>query len=438
MEYVNRFMEKRFIIWGAGKAGRVLYDILGSQCIIAYIESNAELQNTKYSGIPIISFETYKDNYWGYPIIVSPRDYEDEILDKLYKCGIQWAFAYSKCHHGMIAFLRQAPMNRIMSRYRKDKIIYIYGFNPLGILIYDYMTKKGYGCQMVLSFGISEIMQKCMIETLQIRSQGILNMIPNSRVLLAKELDTKDAIFINDKYTTESYYDLGDKDELYYNLKISHFEDCHHGKRCFIVATGPSLIKEDLDVLYEKKELCIGVNGIFNIFDRTKWRPDYYIIGDPSGTRVRKKEILEMDLKAKFISDAAWKFYEGDVTNSMYKWHLQYKWIDGEEPEFSEDFARKGCWGWTITYDGGLQLAAYMGFSEIYLLGVDCVQYTDPKKQHFVGNYASEPSYLTIDNILLAYQSANKYAKSHGIKIYNATRGGNLEIFERVDFDSLF
>ena len=28
--------------------------------------------------------------------------------------------------------------------------------------------------------------------------------------------------------------------------------------------------------------------------------------------------------------------------------------------------------------------------------------------------------------------------KSNGIKIYNATRGGALEVFERVDFDSLF
>ena len=39
---------------------------------------------------------------------------------------------------------------------------------------------------------------------------------------------------------------------------------------------------------------------------------------------------------------------------------------------------------------------------------------------------------------LLAYQAAREYADRHGIKIYNATRGGKLEVFERVDFDSLF
>ena len=36
------------------------------------------------------------------------------------------------------------------------------------------------------------------------------------------------------------------------------------------------------------------------------------------------------------------------------------------------------------------------------------------------------------------YMCAKEYAERHEIKIYNATRGGKLEVFERVDFDSLF
>ena len=38
----------------------------------------------------------------------------------------------------------------------------------------------------------------------------------------------------------------------------------------------------------------------------------------------------------------------------------------------------------------------------------------------------------------MAYEAAEKYTESKGIKIYNATRGGMLEVFERVDLDSLF
>jgi hypothetical protein len=42
------------------------------------------------------------------------------------------------------------------------------------------------------------------------------------------------------------------------------------------------------------------------------------------------------------------------------------------------------------------------------------------------------------DIIDSAYEAAERYAKEHGIKIFNATRGGRLETFERVDFDDLF
>lgn len=37
-----------------------------------------------------------------------------------------------------------------------------------------------------------------------------------------------------------------------------------------------------------------------------------------------------------------------------------------------------------------------------------------------------------------AFISAKRYADTHDIKIYNETRGGMLEVFERVDFDTLF
>mgnify|MGYP000822413595 FL=1 len=105
------------------------------------------------------------------------------------------------------------------------------------------------------------------------------------------------------------------------------------------------------------------------------------------------------------------------------------------------------------------ELAFHMGFKEIYLLGVDC---TNPHAAggHFIENYSSkevaeadlsriktrmkstnvstkEIGEHIIDRSLEVYKRLNTYAKKHGIKIYNATRGGNLEIFPRVDFDSI-
>ena len=85
-----------------------------------------------------------------------------------------------------------------------------------------------------------------------------------------------------------------------------------------------------------------------------------------------------------------------------------------------------------------------MGFSEIYLLGVD-FNYTknvyDPKN-HFEGCDTPQNrirlNTVYPERTLLAYQTANKFCKEHSIKICNATRGGKLEVFERVEFDSLF
>ena len=36
-----------------------------------------------------------------------------------------------------------------------------------------------------------------------------------------------------------------------------------------------------------------------------------------------------------------------------------------------------------------------------------------------------------------AYEYADKYSREHGFRIYNATRGGFLEKFERVSLDEL-
>ena len=46
--------------------------------------------------------------------------------------------------------------------------------------------------------------------------------------------------------------------------------------------------------------------------------------------------------------------------------------------------------------------------------------------------------YFDIDKATAAYISAKKNAESRKIKIYNATRGGMLDVFERIDFDELF
>ena len=79
-----------------------------------------------------------------------------------------------------------------------------------------------------------------------------------------------------------------------------------------------------------------------------------------------------------------------------------------------------------------------MGFAEIYLLGTDC-NYSNSMNHHFKNYDVVDPSFsLASEKMMSAYKIAKKYADSRQIKIYNATRGGMLEVFERVDLDTLF
>ena len=95
-----------------------------------------------------------------------------------------------------------------------------------------------------------------------------------------------------------------------------------------------------------------------------------------------------------------------------------------------------------------IQIAVYMGVKEIILLGVDhnyavsrrpdgtIIKHEGVKNRfHEKDGIICVPSLYAME---LAYKAAKKYADEHGIKIFNATRGGKLEVFERVDFDTLF
>ena len=96
-----------------------------------------------------------------------------------------------------------------------------------------------------------------------------------------------------------------------------------------------------------------------------------------------------------------------------------------------------------------IQLYVYMGIREIYIIGCDNSYGREIAKDGNIINHGtssyfggSEQKDMNIAaatwQMNLAYEYARKYADEHGIKIYNATRGGHLEAFERIDFNFLF
>ena len=179
-------------------------------------------------------------------------------------------------------------------------------------------------------------------------------------------------------------------------------------------------------------------------------------------TQKEDVKMLTSTCKAAFTSivKEGFQYRDDDEIQNLY-----YEFIKREfEPKtklplFSADCSKQIYASGTVTYSM-LQLAVYMGFQEIYLLGIDMSysveRYKDGRVQMNVKNNHSTLtekeetkfkediisahgySYIAdVDMQLDGYKAAKEYAEKNGIKIYNATRGGKLEIFERVDFDSV-
>lgn len=231
---------------------------------------------------------------------------------------------------------------------------------------------------------------------------------------------------------------------------LAALKGIHAGKRCFIIGNGPSLRAADLDTLEQSGEITFAFNRIFHIFDQTAWRPTYYISQDGKMLAGSVEEVKRIEAEIKFIpAELAW--YEGIRIPGAQLFHIVNEELAENVPAFSENIAQKICNSKTVVYTA-IQIAVYMGIREIYLIGVDHHFHTsmnekgeivvDPTaKDYFSENYNRDKDQLYIPNTDVStktFYAARQYADTHGVRICNATRGGKLEVFERVDFDSLF
>lgn len=240
------------------------------------------------------------------------------------------------------------------------------------------------------------------------------------------------------------------------NETIKRFKDIHSGERCFIIGNGPSLTPEDLEKI--KDEYSFAANRIYLMYEKTTWRPTYYMCQDRQLIRtvsdyyksceetvlLNYPALYEFDIK---VPDA--HYYLADFRDAT-------RLVD--KLGFSEEADKFVIDGGSVTYSA-IQMAVYMGFKEIYLLGVDhnfshtldknrrIVEHKDVKEDYFDKRYKDAfkqfaekgKIYAAPDKGLMdiAFKAARTYCENHNIGIYNATRGGKLEEFKRVNLDNI-
>ncbi|SDW87849.1 Protein of unknown function DUF115 [Lachnospiraceae bacterium KHCPX20] len=406
---------KKIAIWGAGVIGRRVADFFGSEYVACIIDGDKGKQGTSYHKMPIISFHQYLERSDRPIIIVSMMVVPDVVRELIHSEANIKSFDLADFPEYVFEVPRSVVFEKIKRKLEGQKEVYFIGKNPLSELFLE-----EYGCEFDIHF--------------------IEHAEPNTKVYswMGNVAEgTKDN-------EVERIIDISVSDSAFLNLKIKEFKNIHKGKRAFIICNGPSLRWSDLDVLHEHNEICFGMNSIFQIFGSTAWRPNYYIETDPEIEIFDRDIVKSRDLLCpKFITD----LFETNRCGSSTDYFVLHGWYAGKKARFSEDVSRVFFSSSTVTF-ACLQLAAYMGFSEIYLLGADCTNVT----RHFstietdkniadmeTNDVYSEDFYeKQTKKWLEGYAVAREYAEERGIKIYNATRGGALEIYERVDFDSLF
>jgi hypothetical protein len=218
--------------------------------------------------------------------------------------------------------------------------------------------------------------------------------------------------------------------------------------RAFVVGNGPSLNVTPLNKLIG--EVSFGVNRIHLIYNQTDWRPTYYV-------RSEDEEDIDMsvwkdDLLAQFNSNThvycnhyftknlKKEIEEAGATERIHGIKACNHYLDHFDSEVSPHVWHMGLCSFGSSVNVCVQLAINLGYSPIYLVGCD-LGYKDETPSHFSADYINvdksklrSAHYANMDT-LAAHMVAKRSSKT---PIYNATIGGQLEVYPRVNFEELF
>jgi hypothetical protein len=223
------------------------------------------------------------------------------------------------------------------------------------------------------------------------------------------------------------------------NLKS--FNNIHNGERCFIIANGPSLKYIDFSLL--KNEFTIGMNRIYLMKEQNGFTPNYLAcIDEKSQINQFHEEFNKLEIPC---------FFNFKLRNKFSKLSSQNFVLGKFSQSFAKGISKAYGNGKSVTYTA-IQLAFYMGFKEVYIIGKDHSYNTVQKAgtgiksdgnedNHFIKGYYKKGQNWDAPDLTgeeLAYKIARAKFEKNNRKIFDATVDGKLQVFEKIDFFSLF
>lgn len=224
--------------------------------------------------------------------------------------------------------------------------------------------------------------------------------------------------------------------------RLAGLKNIHKGQRAFIIGNGPSLKNTDLGKL--RDEFTFGMNRIYLAFPELGFNTTYFVTVNDLVIEQCKQDIASLPMP-KFLS---WRthrlFPAGDPPAT-------FLYTTYDNPSFSRDVSRRVWESATVTYVA-LQLAFHMGFSQVILIGVDHTSNVPGKANTTIVSQGDDPNHFNptyfgkgfrwqlpdFETSEIGYRLARQEYEQDGRLVLDATVGGKLTVFPKVDYSSLF
>ena len=220
--------------------------------------------------------------------------------------------------------------------------------------------------------------------------------------------------------------------------RLRQFKNLHAGQDCFIIGNGPSLNKMDLAPLADYH--TFGLNKIYLLRDRGIDLNLSYLASCNALVVQQSHEEFEQMTHPVFLSHTAAAGVVAERKH-IHRLHTLNVW------SFYDDITQPICEGWTVTYVA-MQLAYYMGFKRVFLIGVDhsfkqqgaaneTQTYEGDDANHFHPDYFKGQQWqlADVDGSEVSFHLANYFYRKDGREIWDATVGGKLEVFPKISFE---
>ncbi|MGM0582626.1 MAG: 6-hydroxymethylpterin diphosphokinase MptE-like protein [Bacteroidota bacterium] len=224
----------------------------------------------------------------------------------------------------------------------------------------------------------------------------------------------------------------------YESEKLNKFKNVNQGEDCFIIGNGPSLNKMNLKVLNDY--YTFGLNKIHLMLERQDFDISYLVSVNKHVVRQSFNEFIKLDCPI-FVP------YDSINKKKRQKENVNLLGADKTSNLFYRDITEGIREGSTVTFVA-MQLAYFMGFNRVFLIGVDhnfkqegnpheeqVMEGDDPN--HFDPNYFKGQTWQLADleGSEISYLIAKYSYEKDGRKIYDATIDGKLDIYEKINFD---